>query len=273
MADSYRDTFRGTAPYYARFRPGYPDGFFACLVEAFRLDGTGRVLDLGCGTGQIALPIARHCAQVVAMDPEAEMLGEARRAADEAGVGNISFVAGGSADLGRLREQLGMFRLVTMGSSFHWMDREATLATLAQMVVPGGGLVVAGAGSFWTNPAPWCQAVKSAIQRWLGEERRAGSATFAGLAERHEAVIDRSAFGPCKARVWHYRRTWAIDGIIGNLYSTSFCSPALLGDKRAGFENDLRNSLLSLSPDGQFVEDVELTALLGTLKRDTITAR
>jgi hypothetical protein len=43
--------FSGTAPYYARFRPGYPQAFFSDVITRFALNGTGRSLDLGCGTG------------------------------------------------------------------------------------------------------------------------------------------------------------------------------------------------------------------------------
>lgn len=46
--------FAGKASYYARFRPGYPKVFFDEVVQRFHLDGSGRLLDLGCGTGQLA---------------------------------------------------------------------------------------------------------------------------------------------------------------------------------------------------------------------------
>lgn len=45
--------FTGTAWHYARYRPGYPQVFFDDLVQRFHLDGTGRLLDLGCGTRQL----------------------------------------------------------------------------------------------------------------------------------------------------------------------------------------------------------------------------
>ncbi|WP_353615266.1 MULTISPECIES: class I SAM-dependent methyltransferase [unclassified Mycobacterium] len=45
------------------------------------LDGAGRLLDLGCGTGQLALPLAGHVTEAVGVDPEADMLTEATRQA------------------------------------------------------------------------------------------------------------------------------------------------------------------------------------------------
>ena len=68
--------FKGAAPYYARYRPGYPPELLDQLAVAAGLDGTGRLLDLGCGPGPLAVPLARHFDEVVAVDVEAEMLAE-----------------------------------------------------------------------------------------------------------------------------------------------------------------------------------------------------
>lgn len=61
--------FAGTAWHYARYRPGYPQAFVDDLVTGLSLDGTRRLLDLGCGTGQLTIPLAPHVAEAVGMDP------------------------------------------------------------------------------------------------------------------------------------------------------------------------------------------------------------
>src|SRR5882757_11431156 len=100
--------FTGTAWHYARYRPGYPQVFFDDLVQRFHLDGTGRLLDLGCGTGQLTLPLAAHVAEAVGMDPESEMLTEAIRQSREQAIANVNWIQGNSADLPR---DLGHFTL------------------------------------------------------------------------------------------------------------------------------------------------------------------
>jgi SAM-dependent methyltransferase len=50
------------------------------------------VLDVGAGTGRFALPLARHVAHVVAVDPSSAMLAELRRSADADGVANVETV-------------------------------------------------------------------------------------------------------------------------------------------------------------------------------------
>ncbi|MFE3226182.1 class I SAM-dependent methyltransferase [Nocardia sp. NPDC059228] len=80
-----------------RTRSRKPAENFDDLVERFHLDGTGRLLDLGCGTGQLAIPLAAHVAEAVGMDPETETLVEAARCARAAGVTNVIWEQGGSS--------------------------------------------------------------------------------------------------------------------------------------------------------------------------------
>jgi SAM-dependent methyltransferase len=76
-----RDLFRGTATFYSRFRPPYPPALLDDLVERVRPSGEGRMLDLACGTGQVALPLSGHFTEVIAVDQEVEMIEEGRRLA------------------------------------------------------------------------------------------------------------------------------------------------------------------------------------------------
>ena len=79
MTSDYKDIFHGTAWYYARYREGYPQEFFDLIRQKFDLSTDDRVLDLGCGTGQIAIPISSLVKEVIAMDPEPEMIEEGKK--------------------------------------------------------------------------------------------------------------------------------------------------------------------------------------------------
>ena len=77
-ASSYNlQLFASTAPYYARYRPAYRESMFAILRETFGLDGRGVLLDLGCGTGSLAIPLAPMFERVLAIDPDDAMRAEA----------------------------------------------------------------------------------------------------------------------------------------------------------------------------------------------------
>ena len=253
--------YQTTAPYYARFRPGYPAAFLEHVIQRFGLDGRGRLLDLGCGTGQLTLPLAPHFAEVIGMDPEIEMLEEAHKRAQEVGIRNIQWLRGSSADL---HAGSGPVRLVTMGRSFHWMNRDAVLAVLFDIVEPGGGVVIVSEASVWTeeNKHNFEEVTKMVIQKWLGERRRAGSSYYDHPKERHGVVIARSPFKSVETYRLRYEQTWTIEQIIGYCYSTSYCSIKILGDNKQAFEEDLRKTLTDFDPSGVFVEPVELEGFL-----------
>ena len=78
--------FAGTAGYYERGRLPYAPGLADELADALKLDGRGRLLDVGCGPGTVALGLAHLFGDIVGVDPDGEMIAEARRAAATAGV-------------------------------------------------------------------------------------------------------------------------------------------------------------------------------------------
>ncbi|MGA5565306.1 class I SAM-dependent methyltransferase [Streptomyces platensis] len=86
--------FASAAAYYARYRPHYPDALFSLLADRFPLADT-RALDLGCGPGTVALPLAELTGEVLAV----EMLDQGRHLAAERRVRNIRWIQGDAADL------------------------------------------------------------------------------------------------------------------------------------------------------------------------------
>lgn len=250
---NYGDSlFQGTAGYYARFRPRYSSSLLRFLVRSFSLDGTGRLLDLGCGPGELALRLSDWFEEVLGIDPEPEMLVEAARLSGEIRCENTSWIHGRAEDLGT---DQGPFRLVTIASAFHWMDREKVLNILYGCVEKGGGVAIIDRRN---PPSPtWRGAVQEVIKRWLGEERRAGDTTFRPPVVPYEVIASGSLFERVETHTLPaYEKVWTVDQILGHLYSTSFASRRLLGDRVEGFEVDLRETLLNLNPGGQFSEQL-----------------
>ena len=242
--------YEGTAWYYARYRPPYPRALVTVLAEKFGLDGTGRLLDLGCGTGPVALALAHLFDKIVAMDPDDEMRAEGERIARERGIANIEWRFGGSIDLS---PTLGQFRLVTMGNSFHWMDRAGTLDALYDLVRDGGGIAVVGEGAPIPPPqmTRWRAAINTVLKTYLGHRPLPWESPGPPiLAERHETYIARSRFKDLASYQESFDVEWTIESMIGNLYSTSFCSRRVLGDRVDAFERDLRAAILAVEPSG-----------------------
>lgn len=218
------------------------------------------MLDLGCGTGQLAIPLAARAASVIAVDPDGEMLAEGRKLADARAL-RVDWRHGSSFQLAELN--LPSLDLVTLGASFHWMDRDALLRELDGLVQPAGGVVVVSGGApVGGRPPDWQAVVDEVRVRYLGPRRRAGSGTYEHPAERHEEVLRRSLFSKVETRCWQRTLHRSLDQVVGLQFSYSFSSPAQLGRHRHAYEADLRAALTAAFPLGDFVEEVRTEALI-----------
>jgi ubiquinone/menaquinone biosynthesis C-methylase UbiE len=260
IAFGARRLYAGTASYYSRFRPAYPPAMVTKLREIFRLDGRGRLLDLGCGPGSVAIALAPMFERVLAVDSEPDMLAEGRRIARERGVGNIEFRCGRAEELDA---SIGDVRLASAGNSFHWMDRERVLKFLYPIIERGGGIAIVGQGAGIPPPppVPWRAAINRVIDRYLGSERRQP------YGELHQPVIARSHFVGLEEYTENFEPEWTVDSILGNLYSMSYCSRALLGDRVDDFERDVRAALAEACPSGRLVGEIGVFWMLTAHKR------
>jgi len=71
--------------------PGVSRAFWALLTAEPLAEAT--VLDIGTGTGRLALALASHCRRIVGLDRDAEAIEEARRRASARGLANVDFLA------------------------------------------------------------------------------------------------------------------------------------------------------------------------------------
>ncbi|WP_405509409.1 class I SAM-dependent methyltransferase [Streptomyces purpurascens] len=254
--------FSGTAAYYERGRLPYAAGLADALAEELRLDGQGRLLDVGCGPGTIALSLAHLFGEIVGVDPDSGMIAEAGRGAAGRGVGaKTRWVRARAEDL---PAGLGTFAVATFGQSFHWMDRDLVAATVRDMLRPGGALVhiadlkteprtVDG----MPHPALPYTGVDDLVKRYLGPVRRAGRGVLAqGTPGAEDEVFARAGFsGPRRLVVpggQVLERTF--DDVVAWVFSMSFSAPHLFEGRRGDFEADLRLLLREASPSGRFSE-------------------
>ncbi len=125
---------RAAARYATRPVHGGPD--VARMLEAARLEGGERVLDLGCGPGHTALAFAERAGEVVGLDLSASMLELARDAARRRGLSNLRFERG---DAERLPFDDAEFDVVTTRYSAHRYPQPlSALGEAARVLRPGG---------------------------------------------------------------------------------------------------------------------------------------
>ncbi|HEY8482363.1 MAG TPA: methyltransferase domain-containing protein [Spirillospora sp.] len=105
------------------------------------LDLEDVVLEVPAGNAPVSRAIASRVRHVTALDPAADLLAEGKRAADHAGLMNITFARGDAADLPYVDRS---FTLVVTRFSLHLAaDPEAVVAELARVGRPGAALIIA----------------------------------------------------------------------------------------------------------------------------------
>jgi ubiquinone/menaquinone biosynthesis C-methylase UbiE len=237
--------------YYERYRLAYPDRLIARVADLVGLKAGDPVLDLGAGTGMLAVGFARAGMAVTAMDPEPDMLAASEEQARAAGV-SLTLCQGSSHDL---TPDMGPFKLVTMGRSFHWMDRAATLQMLERIVARHGGVALFHDAHPPVPENAWFKVMCKVQNRFAGDGERGGH-------NRYEPFLLASEFSELDGLSVTIRQTVTADDLVGRAFSMSSCSREKLGDRADEFAQALTAALRELSPDGTFAEVAELVALL-----------
>lgn len=259
MAAYDSSLYRGAAVHYRRGRPPYSPQLEALLTEELHLDGTRRLLDVGCGPGTLALRLAHLFENVVGLDPDAAMLAEGHRVAQERGLVNITWVPARAEDLPGAAP--GPYRLVTFGQSFHWTDECVVAEAVYDMLEEGGALalVVHAVEGRPLPPNPGAppiphKEIQALVEKYLGSTRRAGQAFAPVRTHRFEDVLSRTRFNTPRVifapGIPNLMRD--SESVLSGYFSLSYAAPHLFGDHVQEFAQEVRDLLRARSPEGVF---------------------
>ncbi len=248
------DLYRGTAPFYDRFRLAYPAVLIDDLCRRASVSGTGRLLDLACGPGTVTFALSDRFAEVWAVDQEPEAVEFAERKAAGLGVRNVRWTAGRAEDV----DPDEVFDLVTIGTAFHRLDRRRVANLAARWLRAGGHLALLWGATPLNGPAPWQQALAAVVVDWM-DRAEATDRVPANLEEHltqlpHTAVLEAAGFVTVGRFEVAGTYDWTLSALIGSVYSTSLLSQCVLGDRTSAFEADLREKLRTVEPSGPFRE-------------------
>ena len=228
--------FRGPC---ADFYPEYAflQAVIAAVADAFKLTGDDVVVDLGCGTGPLALPIARRVRAVISVDPEHDMLARARRAAREQGIANVSWMIGADTDIPALRALFGSQRAgaVTIAQALHWMNHDELFQAAIRLLRPGGGIAVITNGTpLWLHDTAWSRALRSFLDQWLGTTATATCGTDAASQRRYRDSLTAAGYEVDRSQRPLQRRSRP--GRRWSAASTRRCRPASCPRRTSGPE-------------------------------------
>jgi SAM-dependent methyltransferase len=249
LGQTYSSVFQDVSVARAyRHRPPYSPPTFEHLLTLMA-GSPRRVLDLGCGTGNVCRGLAPLVDEVDAVDASEAMIEEGRRL-DGGQRPNIRWIVS-PAETAPLRPPYAM---VTAGASLHWMDWDALLPSLARSLNPGGYLVIMDNDS---RDVPWRAELASLIPRYsinkdfrsfdlVQELQKRGRFELAGNIVTPPVPFEQS-----------------VDDYIESFHSRSaFSRERMTSADAAAFDAELRQAIAQYLRDGEPVRTENKTSII-----------
>jgi SAM-dependent methyltransferase len=259
--------YQGAAAHYRFGRPPYSAQLESGLADELGLDGTGRLLDGGCGPGILTLRLAHLFAEAVGLDPDAGMLEEGQRAAEQQGISNVRWVQAVAEDLPGVAP--GPYRLVTFGQSFHWTDQARVAEAVYDVLEPGGvlALIVHTVDGRTRPPSPGIPTIPhdeitALVEKYQEATRQTGQGGVSAptpvqtrlLTDRFKDVLGKTRFEA--SRVVFFPGlpdlVRSSESVLSGYFSLSWALPHLFGDRVDDFAGEVRELLAARSPEGVF---------------------
>lgn len=239
-----KERFSATATLYGRWRPSYPAGLRGYLLALGPVPATGLlgIADVGCGTGISTRFLAGAGVRVIGIDPNAEMLDEARRATPAELA--VEYRNGEATATGLPAASV---ELVTAAQAFHWFDVEGALAEFGRILVPGGWCV-----AFWnvrdSRHSPFLVDYEDLLRRYSSEY------PAMEMAEPTTArILASPAVGEGREAEFDNAQTLDREGLFGRAYSSSYVVHGVSPEAKPAFDAALDELFDRHQRDGQVV--------------------
>lgn len=132
-----RESFDSVADFYDRYRLPYPEEVVDDVITSSNLRDGSRVLEVGCGTGQLSVPLVQHGVDLVAIELGPHLAAHARRNLERFPSARVEV---SSFEDWQLPSQ--KFDAVVSASAFHWLDPKVRFSKSAQALRPEGFLTI-----------------------------------------------------------------------------------------------------------------------------------
>jgi SAM-dependent methyltransferase len=241
-------SFDATARLYDRFRPGYPEPLFDDLMRLSGIPRGGRILEIGPGTGQATLPLARRGFSITGIElgssmarlcrknlhafPNVEILNTAfedwspapspeslgrwglyRIAAESSRPGAVPiFPANETASGSR-------FDLVLSATAFHWIRARVAFTRCAKLLKPLGSLALVW--NFLDTPDNAFYNDLRTLYSRVAPQMHLSKPPEERIERQRKKIVSSGHFGPVTILRYPWQRGYDADSYIGLLKTMS----------------------------------------------------
>ena len=213
-----KTTFDQDAEVYDRARPRYPEQLFDDLVAIAGLQEESDVLEVGCGTGQATLAMARRGFRMVCVELGENLAAIARRNLQQHPKVRIITAPFEDWDAGSER-----FDLVFAAQAWHWLDPEVRYQKAAEVLRPGGSLAIIDVEHAFPRDADAFFFEIQDVYRAIGDDIAAHQEwpppPPEDVPDMREEIVASGLFGDVQARRYVWELTYTADEYI-DLLST-----------------------------------------------------
>lgn len=259
-----RVTFDGVAERYDAVRPRYPSALVDDLVALAGMRPGDRVVEIGCGTGQLTVPLAALGLEITAVELGPSLAAVARRHL---------------ASFPLVRVEVGAFEdhpvpdpvdAVVAASSFHWVPPEVRVARSAAALRSGGALAVVRVLHVVGGTQEFFAAMQECYLRFVpGASPEFRLPTADAVPPIHPEIDDTPLFGPVRRRRHLWEVSYTADRFTA-LLSTYSDHLDLTPERREGLLACLR-ALIDHRFGGvitkRYLAELAVTRRAGTVRR------
>jgi SAM-dependent methyltransferase len=209
-----RDSFDASARLYDRFRPGYPEPLFDDLVRLSGIPAGGRILEIGPGTGQATLPLARRGFSILGLELGTSMARLCRKNLLEypnAEILNIPFED--------WKPEPDGFDIAFSATAFHWIRPKMAHMHCAKALKPHGSLALVW--NFLDTPDNEFYNGLRAIYRRISPQVRLSLPPDKRIERQSKKIVSSGLFGPVTIIRHPWQKEYTADSYIGLLKTMS----------------------------------------------------
>jgi SAM-dependent methyltransferase len=222
-------SFDASARLYDEFRPGYPEPLFDELAQLSGIPEGGRILEIGPGTGQATLPLARRGFSLLGLELGASMARMCRRNTHEfpnVEILNVAFEdwAGDTSATRSSRRSVDVspseaFDMVLAATAFHWIPYKVAYPRCARVLRPSGSLALLW--NFVDMPDTRFYRDLQGIYRNIVPRMRLSQPPELRIERQRKKIVNSGLFGPVTILHYPWQSEYTADRYIGLLKTMS----------------------------------------------------